>query len=272
MKRHITSSLSLLFGKFADKEFHPALQRLINKSYIKIMRLDMSRFESYDSYPSLNALFTRELLEEIVLPNDAGAIVAPVDALITQTGSVEDATALQIKGMRYSIKRLLGTYLEPKLELLEGGIYANYYLAPNDYHRYHAPCDLKVASISYMPGKLYPVNIPYLKKKANLFIENERVVLECYDTNDQLHILALIGALNVGRIKLNFLPNYQSTYETSHYRFDRPIALQRGEMFGWFEMGSTLVHLCQKEATTCMLQVNQKVRAGQIVGYLKVKE
>ena len=272
MKRHITSTLSILFGKFADKEFHPAVQRLINVVYVKLMRLDMSRFNPPQSYPSLNALFTRALLNSVDLSVQKDALIAPVDALVTQAGTVLSDTALQIKGMSYAVSELLGKELGILAKKLEGGDFVNYYLSPRDYHRYHAPCDLRFVSVGYIPGKLYPVNLPYLKKKANLFVENERVVLECYDSNDHLHILVLVGALNVGRIKLLFLPGYQSSTEPSYHTFNDPVMLERGELFGWFEMGSTLVHFTQKGAIKWSVIEGKKVQVGQVVGYLQAKE
>jgi len=36
---------------------------------------------------------------------------------------------------------------------------------PKDYHRYHMPFDVNIESIVHIPGRLYPVNIPFLKKK-----------------------------------------------------------------------------------------------------------
>ena len=65
---------------------------------------------------------------------------------------------------------------------------------------------MRVLNISHnhFKGKLYPVNFRYLRKKLNLFVENERVVLECLTKEDKVVYLVLVGALNVGKINLYF--------------------------------------------------------------------
>lgn len=270
MSKHYTSAISQLFGKFASKEFSPSIQGFINNSYVKLMGLDMSEFDEPKSYKTLNQLFTRALKQDRELPKDTDSIIAGVDALITEFGVVSNSTAYQIKGMSYDIKELLGEYHQDSIELLEGGEFVNYYLSPKDYHRYHMPMDLQVVSATHIPGKLYPVNFPLLRNKANLFIENERVVIECRDTKGRVHILVLVGALNVGKMVVNFEPNIQTNTDATaikHYKYEE-LYLKRGEEFGYFMMGSTILTFSQKDSTKHDISINQKSRYGMRVGKL----
>ncbi len=273
MKRHISLVCSQLFGRFADKAFPSIVQHMINALYVKLMGVDLSRFKKACDYPTLNALFTRELESLPPMPRAKSKVIAPVDGLVTECGTVEAGRLYQIKGMAYDLATLLREASVETLKQMEGGTYANYYLAPYDYHRYHAPTDLEVTEVRYIPGKLYPVNLRYLRKKPKLFLENERVVLKARDVKGRLHFIVLVGALNVGRLRLDFLPTLQEDAKARKERvYDfatKPVVLQRGEQMGYFEMGSTVVHIAQKGAIRLELEINRKVRFGNVVGKLR---
>ncbi len=267
-KKHFTSVISGYFGKFASKEFPPIIQHIINSSYVKLMGLDMSEFREPASYKSLNALFTRALEKERPLPEDSHALISGVDALVTDYGTIKEGRAYQIKGMSYNIAELFGTHHKAAAEWVEGGTFMNFYLSPKDYHRYHMPLTLKVHSLTHIPGKLYPVNFPLLRNKQNLFIENERVIIECTDEKGRMHVLVLVGALNVGKMVVTFEPKVNTNSditELQHYSYD-DLILQRGELFGWFEMGSTVLHFAQKGALVPRLAINQKVKFAEEIG------
>ena len=184
MSKHITSAISQMFGKFANKEFSRPVQNFINNSYVKIMDLDMSEFHSPNTYRSLNALFTRKLKEDRKYSLDADDFISPCDSWISECGELDAEYALQIKDMRYKSDELLGeNFTQDEKDIVKDGTFINFYLSPRDYHRYHIPTNIKVLKVSHIPGKFYPVNVPSLKKRLNLFIENERVVLLCEAQN-----------------------------------------------------------------------------------------
>jgi len=270
MARHYSSLISGLFGKFAGKEFSPRVQAFINQSYVKLMKLDMSQFESPEHYPSLNALFTRSFKFTPKHPLEEGQIISPCDALVTEVGSIKDSMAMQIKGMEYDLAGLLGGRYAKDLERLEGGTYINLYLSPRDYHRYHMPFDLEVLSVLHIPGKLYPVNMPLLRNKLNLFIENERVVIECRDSSGAKHYIVLVGALNVGKMVVTFEERIKTNTNIktrSYYAYEEPIKLQIGELFGWFEMGSTILLFSEKGRVNYHVPVDKKVSFGEPIGH-----
>lgn len=269
MSRHYTAFVSNLFGKFACREFSPKVQNFINNSYVRLMGLDMSPFAPIESYSSLNALFTRSFVEEPSFYVAESAVLSPCDARVTDSGTILDGQAYQIKGMEYDTAALLGARYASDIPLLEGGEYVNLYLSPKDYHRYHMPMDMSVHSVTHIPGKLYPVNMPLLKNKLNLFIENERVILECSDKMGKKHYIVLVGALNVGKMVVTFEERIKTNTGfrfRQYYSYDTPKHLKRSELFGWFEMGSTIVLLSQKDSVKYNVEVGSKVSFGDVIG------
>jgi len=270
-KKHFTSIVSEYFGRFASYPFPSIIQHTINAAYVKLMGLDMSEFREPASYRTLNELFTRALEKERPMPRAKRAMISGVDALVTDYGTIEKGRAYQIKGMSYRIEALLGEYHKAAAEWVEGGVFMNFYLSPRDYHRYHMPFDLKIHSLTHIPGKLYPVNFPLLRNKKELFVENERVIIECEDDKGRIHLLVLVGALNVGKMAVTFEPKVQTNSEireARHYTYDG-LKMERGELLGWFEMGSTLLILSQKGALMPQVAINQKVRFGEVIGRVR---
>ncbi len=263
-KRHITSLISQNFGKFASKEFPTWFQKIVNASYVNLMGLNMSEFHDASTYKSLNALFTRKLKEDRKYSLDADDFISPCDSLISECGTIKEDYALQIKGMRYKASELLGdNFTEEEKKIVEDGSFINFYLSPKDYHRYHIPTNLKVLKAVHIPGKFYPVNMPSLKKRINLFIENERVVILCEATNGKKFYMVLVSALNVGVMKVSFEPRIQTNASATTpqvYSFDN-LHLNKGDDFGCFEMGSTIVIVAEKD------MLNVQVHAGENVKY-----
>jgi len=271
-KKHFTSLISNAFGRFASKSFPKPIQNFINYSYVKLMGLDMSEFNPPSDYSSLNALFIRELIKRRDFNQSKEVVISPCDSKITDLGAIRESKAYQIKGMSYNISNLLSDSYKDMAKEFEGGEYINFYLSPKDYHRYHAPFNMRVLSITHIPGKLYPVNIPFLNKKKNLFIENERVILEVRDDFNHKHFIILVGALNVGKMVVSFEPKIDtnsSNLTLSKYSYKEPIELKKGELFGYFKMGSTIVILSEPNSIEYDVTINDSVKFAQSIGVLK---
>jgi len=270
-KRHITSAISQGFGKFASKEFPKWFQKIVNNSYVGLMGLDMGEFHSANSYKSLNALFTRKLREDRKYSLDADDFISPCDSLISECGEMSDDYALQIKGMGYKTDELLGDlFTKDEKDVVHNGTFVNFYLSPKDYHRYHIPTNLKVLKAVHIPGKFYPVNFPSLKKRINLFIENERVVLMCETPSKKRFFMVLVSALNVGVMRVSFEPKIQTNAiatEPQAYEFEN-LNLDKGDDFGCFEMGSTIVIIAEKGMLDLDLKAGDKVKYGQTIAKL----
>ncbi|MDD3476834.1 MAG: archaetidylserine decarboxylase, partial [Sulfurimonas sp.] len=156
-------------------------------------------------------------------------------------------------------------------ELINNGTFINFYLSPKDYHRYHIPTNLKVLKAVHIPGKFFPVNIPSLKKRVNLFIENERVVLLCESASKKRFYIVLVSALNVGVMQVSFEPKIKTNADaqkSSVYNYEN-LYLNKGDDFGCFEMGSTIVILAQKEMLELSVKAGEDVKYAQNIAKLK---
>ena len=264
---HYSNWISQQFGRFASKTFTPWFQKIINRTYVRLMDLEMCEFERAESYQSLNALFTRHLKAPRTFSSDASDMIAPCDALVSERAQIDGALAMQIKGMHYNVDALLGTEIdEASRKRVRGGDYINFYLSPRDYHRYHIPCDTQILKAVYIPGKLYPVNMPALRNIASLFVENERVVLECESAGKRF-FMVMVGALNVGKMQIAFEPQIQTnaTVDTVQCYTYENLWQSKGDDFGCFEMGSTIVILSEKGLFEYQVSCGEKVRYGETI-------
>ncbi len=264
MKTHITNIISKTFGNFASFKFPSFMQSFINKSYIKLLKLDMSEFEDAKTYENLNALFTRSLKKEREIQGEQNDFISPCDGLISEQGDIKDGAALQIKGFSYKVEELLNLHVK-KIDKLLNGKFINFYLSPKDYHRFHAPLDMKVLKAVHISQKLYPVNFTYLRKIQSLFCQNERVILVCESRGERFY-LVFVGALNVGKIVFNFDKNISTNAkyaEQKVYEYEN-LKLKKGDEIGRFEMGSTIVALFEN-SNLKLIRKNEKVRFGEVV-------
>ncbi|MCH5322791.1 MAG: phosphatidylserine decarboxylase [Helicobacter sp.] len=237
---HYTNLLSQIFEKFATYAFPPFLQKIINQSYVYGFDIKMDEFDTLESYPTLNALFTRSLLYPRDFDKNQTIMISPCDSLVMEFGECQDNKAMQIKGKSYCVDDFLKGTLE------EGFKYLNFYLSPRDYHRFHAPLDLKVLKIRYIDGILLSVKESSLQSNDAVFTKNKRVILECEDCYQNPFYFVAIGALNVGRIQINFCPEitkHQESLpkESKEIIFKTPYLLKKGDEIGTFQMGSTIV-------------------------------
>ncbi|EFX43374.1 phosphatidylserine decarboxylase [Helicobacter suis] len=250
-----SNTLSRLFGKFARYPFPKSIQRLINQIYVSLFKINLDGFAPIESYPTLNALFTRALQTPRFIDPNREMLIAPCDALITVCAPVTYNLALQIKGMDYQVGELLG-----QKEVLTNYLYFNFYLSPKNYHRFHAPCDLQISEVRHFCGELLSVNPAALNqyRYRNAFIRNERVVVVATDVRGQLLYFVAIGALNVGQIVLNFDPSIHTNARVHKnpkiYTYNPPISISKGTELGRFEMGSSVVLFVQNSATFDSLQ------------------
>ena len=232
--------ISLCFGSIANLRFPSAIQSFINAKYVAFFNISLSEFPPLESYKSLNELFTRGLRKMRDFDKSENIIISPSDSLVIESGRVESGRALQIKGFSYEVAPLLGVSardLSPNL------YYANLYLSPRDYHRYHAPCDMFVESIVHFRGKLLSVHKKSLVKNQNLFIRNERVVLSARMKNGAKLYFVAVGALNVGQIIFYVEPKLQESFsgKKREFFYKEPKFIRKGEELGMFKMGSTIV-------------------------------
>jgi len=118
------------------------------------------------------------------------------------------------------------------------------YLSPSDYHRFHSPTDWLVLRRRYFPGKLYSVEPSIVRRIPGLFHTNERVAFFGRWVHGFFSMVA-VGATNVGSINVHFdqdlITNTEGQKNSTEIIYSNPIAFKKGEEFGYFNFGSTIV-------------------------------
>ena len=158
-------------------------------------------------YATFNDFFAREIKESarpIAQPDDEFTTSSPADCRLTAYPTIDLATKYWIKGSGFTISKLLQ---DPALaSQFEFGSIVIARLAPQDYHRWHAPVSGTVESITEIPGAYYTVNPQAINESGTLdvFCENKRSVmlLKRSSTGSPIAIIA-VGAMLVGTIKYN---------------------------------------------------------------------
>lgn len=218
------------------------------KTFGKVFGVDFDEVKDpLESFPSVQSFFVREL-KEGARPIDADddAFVSPCDGRWGASGTISNDTAMQLKGRSYSVRMLL--HDDDRARIFDGGTYATLYLSPRDYHRFHCPIDGDVVAIRYVPGALWPVNGAGLAHVDGLFTKNERVIAYLRPKHDPAQLIAMIavGATMVGKVKVAFDPAVTTNVKNPDVTvkdYAPPVALAKGQEWGRFEFGSTIVLL-----------------------------
>lgn len=139
---------------------------------------------------------------------------------------------------------------------MKGLFYCVIYLRPGDYHRIHSPVDWNILVRRHFSGRLFPVNERATRTIRNLYIENERVVLEG-QWQEGFMALAAIGATNIGSIELFIEPKLHTNRPREKLlHSERPeervyesdgigVMLKKGDEVAAFNMGSTVILVFQ---------------------------
>jgi phosphatidylserine decarboxylase len=149
------------------------------------------------AYPSFNAFFTRALRPEArPIDPDPLRVVSPCDGRLSVAGALAGNELLQAKGHSFSLGALLADDAT-WVQMLHGGAYATFYLAPFNYHRVHMPLTGRLTAAWHVPGRLFSVNSATVDRVPGLFARNERIV--CAFAGDHgPFVVVLVGALFVG--------------------------------------------------------------------------
>ncbi|KAM0713664.1 hypothetical protein Q7P37_010626 [Cladosporium fusiforme] len=185
-----------------------------------------------EKYATFNDFFAREInpsARPIAEPNDPLVISSPADCRLSVFPTTDQATKYWIKGYGFTLAKLLNS--EPLASTFNSGSIAIARLAPQDYHRWHAPIDGTVESITDIPGTYYTVNPQAVTQPGTLdvFCENKRsVMLLRRKTTESLVAVVAVGAMLVGSIVYN--PGIQKGAE-----------VKRGQCLGAFRYGGSTV-------------------------------
>ena len=273
LKHLPAGAISRAWGWLARLQHPVPFVTLLKRVFVARTGIDMGdALAAEKDYPSLEALFVRQL-KAGVRPVDTGvdAVCSPVDGTVGACGRIEDGTALQVKGKRYSIARLLGD--AAAAARFEGGHYVTLYLSPKDYHRIHAPLAGTVAEATLIPGRLLPVFAEAVAHVDELFAVNERIVTYLDVQGSSRMAVVKVGATMVGRITLAYdstvWSNRTDVHEQQKFSYDPPHVVAKGAELGAFCLGSTVVVLTEANTVAWQaLQPGTAVRVGQRLGDL----
>lgn len=254
----LKNTISNAFGCVAKIKFPKKIQTYINKKYIDHFGIDMSNFKHHSEYESLLELFTRRYVN---FPNIEDGFISPCDGVVFGIGTSIDmdnkSKAFSIKGKDYFIDDVL---LKKPFESFD---FVNIYLSPKDYHNYHAPCDMQIVSLSYIPADLYSVNYQTLLKVPNLYAKNERVILEC-KSGEKVFFMVFVGALNVGKMVFDFDKSVQTNAKNgASYKVYKDLFVKKADMLGRFELGSTILIISKSGDINYNLEYHDKLSFGK---------
>lgn len=267
------NALSRAMGRFAQIAWPGPIQRAEIRLFARLAGVDLSEArDEVGDFATLQQFFTRALAPG-ARPIEGGddVLVSPCDGAWGAAGRIEEGTLLQVKGRRYRVADLLGH--EAWAADYDGGHYATLYLSPRDYHRFHTPAAGRITRLDYLPGTLWPVNTIGLQGVDGLFARNERICAELSLDGSVAGpglLMIAVGATMVGSVRLAFdelCTNVPGAAPITR-RLDRnPPAFARGEEWGHFEFGSTIVLLTPPGGPTIEPKpAGTALRLGEAIG------
>ncbi len=227
-------------GRLANTRFPGFIVRTAVRIYCRIYEIDLSLFAiDLRTIRTFNEFFTRKFSPGV--RRFEKGIASPVEAYYFNGGLLQTSKIIQCKGKLIDQSKITG------FDPFEKGSFATLYLSPGDYHRVHAPFDMEIQSIAYIPGKLYPVNEKSVLRVSELYCKNERVVLSGNCSYGRFYFV-FIGAMIVGKTVLSFVEGWKEKIREAK-GFDEAVSytIQKGGELGYFELGSTVMLLMEDE-------------------------
>lgn len=243
-------TLTLLAGRYSRIR-----SRWLARASIAVWRqftddLHLEEAESRD-YQSMHECFTRRLKAGARIVDARPDIVAsPCDAEIGMCGRIDGTTVYQAKGFPYELSELIpDATVQARFR---DGWYVTLRRKSSMYHRFHAPVDCQVDTMTYISGDTWNVNPIALQRIEKLFCRNERAVLplEGMSTTGSL-CLVPVAAILVASMRFTGLP------DTLDLRYRGPNRIQwsrrfaKGEEMGYFQHGSTIIVFATANYALC---------------------
>lgn len=254
----------------------PRIKDALIRGFVRAFGVDTDEInaEVPADFRTFNDFFIRELAPGArPVDEDGASVVSPVDGRISAAGEIRRDQLFQAKGHHYSLDDLLATDIADAANFMDGR-FVTVYLAPHNYHRVHAPLAGRLTAMRYLPGDLYSVNQATARLLPGLFARNERLVCH-FDSDNGPFSLLFVGALNVGSITTPWTGELRPrkhgvAEEIDLRRTSHPLQVGKGDLLGWFNMGSTVILLLPRGA--CELRTDlapeTPVRMGEALGRL----
>jgi phosphatidylserine decarboxylase len=250
------------FGWFSQLE-HPVVRDLSIGVWRLFADLDLTDARE-QRFRSLHDCFIRRLKDGArPIDPDPDLLVSPCDAIVGASGRVEGGQVLQIKGFPYQLRDLLGD--DAHADAFHNGCYVTLRLTSAMYHRFHAPHDCAVESVTYISGDTWNVNPIALKRVERLFCKNERAAIRARLSRTGHRItLVPVAAILVASIRLKFLGPCTDARRGGPRTIQLDVSLTKGEEMGWFQHGSTIIVFAPDGFTLAgSVRQGSRIRAGE---------
>lgn len=192
-------------------------------------------------FTSMHDLFIRELKPGArPIAADQGVLVAPCDAIVGASGTVDGERLIQAKSFGYTLSELLH---DPALvALYRNGTYVTLRLTSSMYHRFHAPHDGVVEHVRYVSGDTWNTHPIALARVDKLFCKNERAILRMrLSASGHVVTLVPVAAILIASIRLHFVDVLLHLRHRGPHDIACQAKLHKGEEMGWFQHGSTIL-------------------------------
>ena len=251
----------------------PAIKNFLISRFVRHFDVDLTGVAEPvpEGFATFNAFFVRALETDArPVAADPDAVISPVDGTVSAAQAILGNQVFQAKGIDYTLEDLL-VVDRARGRSYENGNFATIYLAPYNYHRVHAPIAGRIDAIHYVPGDLFSVNAATVRNLPGLFRRNERLVIHLETAVGPAAVI-LVGALNVGSITTPWTgeirPRRRGVAESIN--IDPNIDVAKGDLLGWFNMGSTVIVLLPPGSATWNpeLEPGTTLVMGQHIGSL----
>jgi phosphatidylserine decarboxylase len=179
--------------------------KLIKEQWIDEYAINMTEYVLQDvqQYHSVNDWFTRAVnMTYRPLPAEPRAITSPADARTLIFASIVESRQW-FKGYDMDVNALIGHIaVNGNSNYFNGGGMVISRLAPQDYHRFHAPVSGSIVAIHHVPGSLWSVGYDAVRSGNEVFLnQREVIVIDAGPTIGYVAFVA-IGATCVGSVVL----------------------------------------------------------------------
>ncbi|MGG5254974.1 phosphatidylserine decarboxylase [Neobacillus sp. SM06] len=239
---------SLLLKRFARSP----ISKIIVPSFARLYHLNLDEMEKkLEEFPTLHDLFVRKLKAGArEIHPDAATVTSPVDAVLEDSGKINDTCELFVKGKRYAVAEMLGD--QSAIKKYINGTYLILYLSPSHYHRIHSPVTGVVEKRWTLGKKSFPVNKWGLQYGKSPLAKNYRMITEI-KTQFGFVAVVKVGAMFVNSIEVSHLGE----------------SVKKGEEMAYFSFGSTVVLLFEKDIfqPESALEPPVELKVGEKIGY-----
>lgn len=222
--KKLLKSLSIKQGRKFD---NPISVKQI-EPFIKFHHLDMTDCLDVE-YKTFNEFFYRKLKpnSRVIESYSPNVMISPTDSRCTVFSSIEKSKQIWIKSNKFTIEKLTQGYDNVKFSNDNTSI-AIFRLAPQDYHRFHSPCDVTIGKPIYIEGEYYTVNPMAIRSQLDVFGENVRIIIPMKSETFGDFLMIPVGAMMVGSIILTVNENDK---------------VRKGDEIGYFKFGGSTIIL-----------------------------